>query len=352
MKVIHIESGLGNQMLGYMEYLAIKEANPTETCYIETILSEVPECGTVTSQWNGYELNKIFGIEEPNIKDLFNDEEWSRVVDRVRESEFWLHDWDYANAIVSALNAEKPELNLEYDDPWKSYKDVAKTRKGKIRKNLSWIKKTALWYHFSRFKDMLNEEALVKKEKEWMDKLFYKDSRNLYCGFTLRFRYRNGALERMENQYRKCFVFPELDDKNQIAANEIKACEAVAVHARRGDMLSYNGKYYKYGYFVRAIRFIKHNVTNPVFYIFCDAGSTEWCKENLAILGLDKKTDIIRFVDWNKGLDSYKDMQLMAMCKHNVVTNSSFGLWGAWLNPNKDKITCSPEIMMNTTNHF
>lgn len=38
----------------------------------------------------------------------------------------WLHDWDYANAIVSALNAEKPELNLEYDDPWKSYKDVAK----------------------------------------------------------------------------------------------------------------------------------------------------------------------------------------------------------------------------------
>lgn len=352
MKVVHIESGLGNQMLGYMEYLAIKESNPNEQCYIETILSEVPECGAVTSQWNGYELEKIFGIKEPNIKELYTEEAWKRVVKRVRKSEFWLNNWDYATAIVSALNEENLDINLEYDDPWSSYKIATETVTGKFKKNIRWLKKTPIWYHYNRIKEKITEDKIVATESKWMDRLFFTDSRNLYCGFTLRFRFRNGALERMENSYRKAFVFPELDAKNESIAREISSCNSVAVHVRRGDMLSYNAKYYRYGYFSRAVKYIKEHVSKPVFYIFCDAGSTQWCKENMKILGLNANSDQIKFIDWNKGVDSYKDMQLMAMCKHNVVTNSSFGLWGAWLNLNQNKITCSPEILFNTTNHF
>lgn len=58
------------------------------------------------------------------------------------------------------------------------------------------------------------------------------------------------------------------------------------------------------------------------------------------------------FVDWNGGEDSYRDMQLMSYCKHNVITFSSFGWWGSWLNENPEKITISPSVWINTTNHF
>lgn len=76
MKVVHIESGLGNQMLSFAEYLVIKKLNPSEECYIENLIYEIPECNDVIFQWYGYELERIFGIRAPNIKDKFSKEQW------------------------------------------------------------------------------------------------------------------------------------------------------------------------------------------------------------------------------------------------------------------------------------
>ena len=54
MIIIHIESGLGNQMLSYCEYLSLKYANPNQEFFAETIVFEIPECNQVIFQWNGY----------------------------------------------------------------------------------------------------------------------------------------------------------------------------------------------------------------------------------------------------------------------------------------------------------
>lgn len=104
MKIIHIDSGLGNQMLSYCEYLAMKKMNPDDDCFIETIIYEIPECQEVVYQWNGYELNRIFGINAPNIKSLFTPTQWESIINEVRASKFWEKNWNYPVYITQALN--------------------------------------------------------------------------------------------------------------------------------------------------------------------------------------------------------------------------------------------------------
>lgn len=52
MKVININSGLGNQMLAYCVVLSIRKENPSDTCYVGTIIYDIPECNEVISHNN------------------------------------------------------------------------------------------------------------------------------------------------------------------------------------------------------------------------------------------------------------------------------------------------------------
>lgn len=345
MKVIHIESGLGNQMLSFSEYLVIKKLNPDDTCYIETIIYEIPECNSVISQWNGYELERIFGIHAPNIKELYSKEEWKQIIEEVRETRFWDNGWRYAPAICEVLcNHGLKLVNIIGDDP--KY----------IRPNTSTIKykvmNTRLIYDIKRLTRPLYREAYVKKFMQ-DDKIFIKSSENVFAGQNLGLRNVGSNINFICDEIRKSFSFPPLtDEKNLEILKIINGTHSVAIHARRGDMLQSNGYCYKYGYFKRSVKYIRKKVKDPVFFFFCDSGSIEWCKNNYSIFGLNNRTDRIYYVDWNTGENAYKDIQLMAACKHNIITNSSFGWWGTFFNNYPDKITCSPNLWNNTTNHF
>ena len=182
--------------------------------------------------------------------------------------------------------------------------------------------------------------------------LFYTGKEDALIGHRLTFIKRGNNIEAIEKDIRQTFQFPPFtDDRNITFSKFLQENETVAIHARRGDLLTSNARYYKTRYFRRAVKYIKERVRQPVFVFFCDPGSIDYCRKNLNIFFLNKQ-DKVFFVDWNTDRESYRDMQLMSLCKHNIITISSFGWWGAFLNENPHKITISPEIEINTTNHF
>lgn len=349
MKIVHIESGLGNQMLSYCEYLALKKSNPGEKIYIENSVYDIPECSDTICQWNGYELKRIFNIDAPNLRDVLSDRQWDEYLNDVRESRFWEKNWNYPRYITAALKKQGIELdNIIGDFEEKGAllnTGEPSTLKSRLGHTLPgfWLKKALR---------EINKEANIKNANN-QEQTFLSTDRSVFTGQSLSFKFVGNGIERIDSEIRDSFVFPEItDDNNLKMLAVIKASNSVAIHARRGDMLGYNADFYRFGYFRRAVKYIKKTVSDPVFIFFCDPGSVEWCKNNEKVFGLDFGKDTVFFTDWNKGMESYRDMQLMTECKHQIITNSSFGWWASYLNRNPDKITCAPDYTINTTNYF
>jgi len=116
---------------------------------------------------------------------------------------------------------------------------------------------------------------------------------------------------------------------------------SVAVHYRRGDYVNnhlinqYHGvcspEYYK-----KAIDLIQIKTKKPHFVLFSD--EPEWLKSNIDL------KESYTVIEKNK---NYVDLYLMSLCKHNIIANSSFSWWGAWLNKNREKLVISPKKWFN-----
>lgn len=349
MIVIHIHSGLGNQMLAYSEYLALKSVNPNETFYLETIVYDISKENAFINQWNGYELERIFGINTPpNIKTIFSESQWNDIMKEVRNEVLVKNRTSYAAIITDALNhAGLRLINMRTD--------LIKSKHNKLekwigREKIETLRNSRLSYYLRRIRGRFFVNKRFENQGQY---LFLKTDSDILTGMRLSFKLKGFGRERIDDQIHQTFVFPPFkDEKNQKMADYLGSVNSVAIHARRGDMLSSNGDCYRFGYFKRSVKFIRKNVKDPVFVFFTNPGSVQWCKDNYKIFGLNPKEDKILFVDWNKGNDSYRDMQLISCCHHSIITNSSFGWWGSYFIPYKDKITISPWQEMDTTHHI
>ncbi len=349
MIIIHIESGLGNQMLSYCEYLSLKYANPCQKFYLETIVYEIPECHNFICQWNGYELHRIFGINEPqNIKTLFSKDEWECIIREIKETEFWKHNWNYPVFFTSVFKKH----GLILDNVRGNFDTLPDAVKPNIKRRLiDWFKDSRLGYEIRKLYQRYNESEAISHTIS-KDKLFARYDHNVFTGQWLKFCYRNNDRYLIEREIRRVFVFPPFqDDKNIQLANYLSSVNAVAIHVRRGDMAKTLNWCFKYGYYKNAVNIIRRKVSNPVFVIFSTKQESEWCRNNASTLGLSLKNDIVKIIDWNDGNDSFRDMQLMGLCKHAVITTSSFGWWGGFFIRNPEKIVVSARIALDTTHH-
>lgn len=130
--------------------------------------------------------------------------------------------------------------------------------------------------------------------------------------------------------------------KNKQLLEKITAANSVSLHVRRGDYVT-NAHAQKFhgltglAYYKTAISKIEKVVDHPTFFVFSD--DPQWCQQNI------KTNHPTIYVNHNK--NGSEDMRLMRACQHNIIANSSFSWWGAWLNETPKKIVIAPKKWFN-----
>ncbi len=125
-------------------------------------------------------------------------------------------------------------------------------------------------------------------------------------------------------------------------ANEISRDEdSVSVHIRRGDYITNPGANKHHGvlnnsYYEDACKFLSDRLDEINLYVFSD--DIDWVKENMPFLN-DYKVIYVSSPE----LIGAQEMSLMSKCRHNIIANSSFSWWGAWLNQNEGKMVIAPK---------
>ena len=136
---------------------------------------------------------------------------------------------------------------------------------------------------------------------------------------------------------RAAFAFPEFTNtQNAEMAARIAEVQAISLHVRRGDYVSLNAHVLcDQAYYEAALARILQEMTGtPTVFVFSD--DPQWAKDNLP-LPVEKVV-----VDFNGPETDFEDMRLMSLCQHNIIGNSSFSWWAAWLNQHVGKQVTGP----------
>lgn len=212
------------------------------------------------------------------------------------------------------------------------------------------IKQLSLYttsYRLSR----LYHYALPSRSTEFKERTFGKyypevmeiERDMMYEGYWQHWEYFHPYRESVISEFR---LKQGLDERNfNLHQALLSKNNSVSVHVRRGDFL--NKRIYKglcgKDYYLKAIAEAKRIAGNDAdFYVF--SNDLPWCRENLSDL---IAAEHFHAVDWNTGQNSYKDMILMGACRVNIVANSSFSWWGAYLNQRTDRQVIAPEKWIN-----
>lgn len=143
----------------------------------------------------------------------------------------------------------------------------------------------------------------------------------------------------IRNEIVDLFDLPQIiKEKINKKYEDILEQDTCSIHVRRGDYLGLSNYHPQQpiDYYKKSIDIIGEDKT---FVIFSD--DIDWCKNNL---------DFIKngfFISENK---DYEDLYLMSLCNNNIITNSTFSWWGAWLNRNMSKKVIAPNIWFGVSN--
>jgi hypothetical protein len=276
--VIVLAGGLGNQLFQYAFYLAKKHNNNSK----RIIINDYP----TRRAHNGYELNRLFNIPVA--------------------SGFFLQ------------NIVRLGHNLLIFQQKKGLRNICS---------------------FALILLKLVGIKVIPEKKKWT---VDNEAFSQQTGFCLYFGlwHTENYFSSIRQEVLKAFSFDEtaISPQTAVLLNLIENTNSVSIHVRRGDYLKGNNRQIfedisSSGYYDKAINEIEKHIESPVFIVFSD--DIEWVKSNLQIPDP-------HYVNWNQKKEAWQDMFLMSKCKHNIIANSTFSWWGAWLNQSPQKKVIAP----------
>ena len=206
-----------------------------------------------------------------------------------------------------------------------------------LRTNWFWMARKG-WYGTQRLLPYYKKRIVREKEKFCYDPNMTETSKITYFnGYWQHYRY---------HQSHEAIVRNELTLKSQYLSKisklltEIDSSDSVSLHIRRGDYISDPRANERFGilpldYYQDALKFIRQRINTPTVYVFSD--DTEWVQNHLK---LDSPLHFITIEDEARDV---LELALMSRCQHNIIANSTFSWWGAYLNNNPHKIVIAPK---------
>ena len=203
--------------------------------------------------------------------------------------------------------------------------------RSKLIRSFKPLQKLETLYEFkTSFSNKIIKEKDFNIEKINCDKNYYFD------GYWQNPEY----FEDIRDIILKSIIFPEFQNAKDLSLqNKILASESVAVHIRRGDYVSDPWANQNLGtcsieYYQKACEYILAKHINAKFFLFTD--DPDFVKTNFGFLSNativsdNRRTDI-------------DELNLLHLCKHFIIANSSFSWWGAWLSQNQEKTVIAPK---------
>lgn len=228
-------------------------------------------------------------------------------------------------------NLELLKLNVKYDQRIsykykKQFLDRAILNKVRKRKTIGVLTKI-----YNETSPTIYEEAVFCTRRNtyfkgnWQSEKYFAD-------------YRSDLLEMLTPK-------EERSNSVKIICDEMRCCNSVALHIRRGDYLEI-GCQLNMEYYQKAICKMKDILqkNDLVFYIFSD--DIAFCKDYFQRTAVFDDMDEVRYPEYDSDDRTLDDMLLMSNCHHMIMANSSYSWWAAWLNRNEDKKVICPELRM------
>lgn len=195
-----------------------------------------------------------------------------------------------------------------------------------------WLNRVRMQISFLRH-TILNKKMVpficeeVADCREYQPQLFEKiDSRGAsIMGFWQNTAYFDKYINDLQRQFRPNY---ELDIETSLLLERIKNVKSVGVHIRRGDFV---GLGWDCGsdYYSRGMDLLRRELHTPHFFIVSD--DVKWATE---MFGNEKDVTIVSVETKTKDIDEFF---LLSSCKHQVISESTFGWWAAYLNSNIGK---------------
>lgn len=187
--------------------------------------------------------------------------------------------------------------------------------------------------------NLLDIQFLHEKRQFKFQQYYLKKNNICIFGYWQSFKYlKDIKVEFDKKKFSNNFI---VNNKLKKIEKKINENSSVSIHFRRGysleskKTLEYHGVL-NFGYYKKSISSIISNVSNPHFFLFSD--DINWLKKNISNL-IEPGLNYSIIETSNQSLDFY----YMSLCKYNIIANSSYSWWAAYLNTFRNKIVISPK---------